>query len=95
MADRTRMGTFTTLLACAVLIGPGVAHAGAQEEPSTPCNLLTRSEIKRVFKSKTLKGLSNGPTCTWEIKGESAKRSGADLEVTAAGAAAVNCEARR
>jgi hypothetical protein len=99
MADRTCLDTrlarinLATLVAGAALMSAGIPNAGAQEDPSTPCDLLTRSEIKRVFKGKASKGLRDGPTCTWEIKGGSAKRSGADLELTAAGAASVDYDA--
>ena len=75
------------LLAGLALTGIGVANAGAQE--TTPCDLLTRSEIKGVFDGRTAKGERNGATCTYRIKGGSAKRNGADLELTAAGKASV------
>jgi hypothetical protein len=71
--------------------GLGVTDAIAQA--TTTCDLLTRSEIKRVFKGRTAKSLLNGPTCTYEIKGGSAKRGGADLELVAAGKATVEYDA--
>jgi len=76
------------LLAGLALAGIGAANAGAQE--TTPCDLLTRAEIKAVFDGKTAKGERNGAICTYRIKGGSAKRNGADLELTAAGKASVD-----
>jgi len=92
MSRRLRRLVAPPLLVCVAVIGVGVANAAAQGE-TTPCDLLTRSEIKSVFKGKTAEGLRNGPTCTWEIKGGSAKAKGADLELAAAGAAWVDYEA--
>ena len=92
MSRRLRRLVAPPLLVCVAVIGVGVANAAAQGE-TTPCDLLTRSEIKSVFKGKTAEGLRNGPTCTWEIKGGSAKAKGADLELAAAGAASVDYEA--
>ncbi|MGH9032597.1 MAG: hypothetical protein ACRDZV_10765, partial [Acidimicrobiia bacterium] len=74
------------LLAGLASTGIGLANAGAQE---TPCDLLTRSEIKGVFDGRTAKGERNGAICTYRIKGGSEKRNGADLELTAAGKASV------
>ena len=76
------------LLTCFASTGIGLANAGAQE--TTPCDLLTRAEIKGVFDGRTAKGERNGAICTYRIKGGSAKRNGADLELTAAGKASVD-----
>jgi hypothetical protein len=76
------------LLTCFASTGIGLANAGAQE--TTPCDLLTRAEIKGVFDGRTAKGERNGAICTYRVKGGSAKRNGADLELTAAGKASVD-----
>jgi hypothetical protein len=88
---RLRRVFVLTLVACAGVTGLGIPDATAQT--TTTCDLLTRSEIKRVFKGRTAKGLLNGPMCTYEIQGGSAKRGGADLELVAAGKATVEYDA--
>ena len=86
-ARRLRRLVAPPLLTGLGLTGIGVANAGAQE--TTPCDLLTRAEIRSVFDGRTAKGERNGAICTYRIKGGSAKRNGADLELTAAGKASV------